>query len=168
MFIIIPVYMVACVMQWKPLYCYKSWDTFSLPSWKKFTIAFDSCIVILVCWSAHAKVCQASSLFVKFPGTKCLRQGGVFSPILFTICTDDLLVGLEDCGIGCFWRNHFGGALCYPDNLVLLAPSASAHKLVLRDCVAFAVLGGLKFNSAKTQLICLGRSTCRGLLNVVF
>ena len=34
-----------------------------------------------------------------------VRQGGVLSPILFTICIDDLLIELERQGIGCFWRH---------------------------------------------------------------
>ena len=39
---------------------------------------------------------------------------------------DDILSDLENPGVGCSWRNHFVGALCYTDDLVLLAPSASA------------------------------------------
>ena len=33
---------------------------------------------------------------------------------------------LESLGVGCFWNNHFAGALAYADDIVLLAPSASA------------------------------------------
>ena len=38
-------------------------------------------------------------------------------------------------------------------DLVLLVPSASALRLMLRDCDSLAALCGLKFNSTKTQLI---------------
>ena len=42
-----------------------------------------------------------SSLLPPFATTNGVHQGGVLSPILFTIYLDDLLTGLEDLGIGC-------------------------------------------------------------------
>ena len=47
----------------------------------------------------------------------------------------------------------FAGALCYADDLVLLAPSPSALRIMLRCCENFSLLRGLRFNSSKTQLI---------------
>ena len=40
-----------------------------------------------------------------------MRQGGVLSPILFTVYIDDLLIELEKKGVGCHWNNLFVGAL---------------------------------------------------------
>ena len=37
-----------------------------------------------------------------FPISNGVRQGGVLSPILFTIYIDDLLDNLRNCGVGCF------------------------------------------------------------------
>ena len=76
-----------------------------------------------------------------------VRQGGVLSPILFTIYIDDLLVDLSNLGVGCFWDSLFAGALCYADDLVLLAPSPSALRIMLRCCENFAVIRGLHFNA---------------------
>ena len=45
------------------------------------------------------------------------------------------------------------GGLCYADDLVLLAPSVSALRMMLSICGTFALSHGLKFNSQKTQLI---------------
>ena len=67
------------------------------------------------------------------------------------------MLSLQNLGVGCSWQSYFTGALCYADDLALLAPSASALQLVLHECEAFAVSRGLKFNSAKTQLIHFGR-----------
>ena len=64
-----------------------------------------------------------------------VRQGGVLPPILFTLYID-LLMDLKDQGVGCFWdmSSYFVGALCYADDLVLLAPSPSALRIMIR-CV---------------------------------
>ena len=61
-------------------------------------------------------------------------------------------------GVGCHWSHHFAGALAYADDVALLAPSASALRLLLCTCESFASDCGLVFNPQKTQLIkfCLG------------
>ena len=83
---------------------------------------------LLLSWysSQQLKVRWANSFSNCFHTTNCVRQGGVLSPILFTIYIDDLLIALEDCGVGCFWKHHFVGAVCYADDISLLAPSPSA------------------------------------------
>ena len=44
--------------------------------------------------------------------------------------------------------------VCYSDDLVLLAPSPSALRIMLNCCENFTIICGLKFNPSKTQLIC--------------
>ena len=82
-----------------------------------------------------------------------VRQGGVLSPILFTIYIDDLLGDLCKLGAGCHWDSLLAGAVCYGDDLVLLAPSPSALRIMLNCCENFVIIHGLKFNPYKTQLI---------------
>ena len=79
-----------------------------------------------------------------------VQQGDVFSPILFTIYLDDLLMGLKNLGIGCHWDGFFVGAVCYADDVALLAPSPSALRLTLLHCETFAASCGLSFNASKT------------------
>ena len=74
-----------------------------------------------------------------------VRQGSVLSPVLFAIYLDGLLEVLSNSGVGCHWRWLFVGAFCYADDIVLLAPCASASH-------------GLLFNASKTQLICFRNS----------
>jgi len=39
----------------------------------------------------------------RFRDSNGVQQGGVLSPILFTIYVDDLLQDLSKLGIGCYW-----------------------------------------------------------------
>ena len=80
-----------------------------------------------------------------------VRQGGVLSPIPFSIYLDSLLLDLSVKGIGCHWDHHFTGA--YADDLVLLAHFASALRFMLKVCEDFASLSGLRFNPEKTTLM---------------
>ena len=63
---------------------------------------------LLLSWysSQQLKVRWAKTFSNCFHTTNGVRQGGVLSPILFTVYIDDLLIALEDCGIGCFWKHH--------------------------------------------------------------
>ena len=77
----------------------------------------------------------------------------MLSPVLFTVYIDDLLHELEKSGVGCYWNQHFVGALCYADDIALLAPSPSALHLMLNTCSQFATTHSLLFNTSKTQLV---------------
>ena len=44
-----------------------------------------------------------------------VKQGGVLSPILFTLYIDKLLIRLKHAHIGCHKNNKFTGALSYSD-----------------------------------------------------
>ena len=83
-----------------------------------------------------------------------VRQGSVLSPVLFSVYLYSLLDRLADSSVGCYWGHQFAGALCYADDLVLLAPTASALRQMLSICDSYATSHGLVFNAKKTQLIC--------------
>ena len=77
-----------------------------------------------------------------FKVTNGVRQGGVLSPILFTIYLDSLLECLQASGRGCYWDNYFAGALCYADDLTILAPSPDALRKMIADCRLLVILMG--------------------------
>ena len=58
-----------------------------------------------------------------------VRQGGVLSPVLFTIYVDELLLQLKHNVVGCHWDHQFAGAFSYTDDLILLAPSPQHYGL---------------------------------------
>ena len=109
----------------------------------------------LLSWYTDQKLCVSwnKKLSDKFSVSNGVRQGGVLSPILFTVYIDDLLLELEKNGVGCYWNQHFVGAVCYADDIALLAPSPSALRLMLSTCTSFAAVHCLVFNASKTQLI---------------
>ena len=45
-----------------------------------------------------------------------IKQGGVLSPILFSIYTDRLLILLKKSGIGCHLNGTYCGVLAYADD----------------------------------------------------
>ena len=94
------------------------------------------------------------SLSNSFSVSNGVRQGGVLSPILFSVYLDGLLQKLADSGAGCHWGHLFAGAVCYADDIVLLAPCPSALRILLNICSTYASTHGLRFNAKKTQLIC--------------
>jgi len=66
-----------------------------------------------------------------FTALNGVKQGAVLSPILYCVYVDDLLLIHSKAGVSCFIGLHFVGALAYTDDLVLLAPTASAMRKLL-------------------------------------
>lgn len=91
-----------------------------------------------------------SDLFTAINGVK---QGGVISPVLFCVYIDDLLVRLSLSGVGCFIGLDFVGALAYADDIVLLAPTPSAMRQMLRICDEYAAAYDIIFNAEKSKFL---------------
>ena len=51
---------------------------------------------------------------------------------------DDLLLRLSSSGVGCYLGMNFVGALAYADDIVMLALSPSAMRILLQICDSYA------------------------------
>ena len=83
-----------------------------------------------------------------------IRQGGILSPILYTIYADELLIRLSRTGMGCHVGHMFAGALCYADDMVLLCPSIKGLQMMINICRDFGVEYDVKYNDKKTVCMC--------------
>ena len=82
-----------------------------------------------------------------------VKQGGVMSPILFSVYLDDLLSRLKNSGYGCCIDGTFLGAFAYADDLILLAPTLFATRCMLDVCETYAEDFNIMFNAQKSKLI---------------
>ena len=84
-----------------------------------------------------------------------VKQGGVLSPTLFTCYIDGLLDRLKRSGIACFVGPEYVGGISYANDLIILAPSVSALKTMIKICKKYnAVEYHIKFNGKKSNLMC--------------
>ncbi len=58
-----------------------------------------------------------------FGANNRVKQGSVLSPILFTLCLDDLIAELEDSGDCCRIGMNIFGIVGFADDLKRLSPS---------------------------------------------
>jgi hypothetical protein len=87
-----------------------------------------------------------------------VKQGGVLSPILFTIYIDELLLKLKQSSLGCHFNSQYVGVLGYADDLTLMSPSIRSLNKMLDICKYFAADFNITFNPKKTLCIKFGTS----------
>jgi hypothetical protein len=64
---------------------------------------------------------------------------------------DNLLIALSKAGVGFFIAPTFVGALAYADDIVLIAPTATAMRKLLALCDSYARDYCILFNAHKTK-----------------
>ena len=86
-----------------------------------------------------------------------VKQGGVLSPVLFSVYMDGLLNRLKNTKVGCYVGQIFVGAMAYADDVILLAPTRSAMQTMLNTCSSYAKEFQVLFNPNKSIHILFGQ-----------
>ena len=84
-----------------------------------------------------------------------VRQGGVLSPKLFAIYTDDLSQDLAMCESGCYVNEQCMNRVMYTDDICLLTPSAIVLQWMLDVCFDFSIRNDIMFNPIKSVCVVL-------------
>lgn len=113
----------------------------------------SSVVNLLKIWytNSQTRVSFAGSRSRAFGAKHGVRQGGHLSPTLFAILYDTLLQELKRSNLGCQINGVYCGSFAYADDLVLLAPSYSALKKMLKICESWSNRNNIHFNGAKSQ-----------------
>lgn len=102
------------------------------------TLAFIVRVSINLHTGNYVRVHWCLILSDKFLAVNGVKLGGILSHILLCLYVDGLLMALSQAGVVCFIGDNFVGALAHADDIVLLAPSASALCTVLAICDIYA------------------------------
>ena len=112
----------------------------------------DACLVrMLMNWyeSQYFYVRWGNNTSEGFSVSNGVRQGGVLSPYLFNVYTDQLSSQLTKSKVGCHYLgcvNH----LYYADDMILLAPTPYGLQKMLEICEEYATDHDILFNTKKT------------------
>ena len=75
-----------------------------------------------------------------------VKQGGVISPLLFSIYIDNLFAALKQLGLGCHVGLTYAGAFGYADDIALISPSIYGIKKMIAVCESHALEYHITFN----------------------
>jgi len=76
-----------------------------------------------------------------------VRQGGVLSPILFSVFLDSIICKLRTSGYGACIGSHYFGCLLYADDIMLVSHSVYVMQIMLDICSEEAVSLDFTFNT---------------------
>ena len=82
-----------------------------------------------------------------------VKQGGVISPLLFSLYIDELFLLLKESDMGCHVGLTTAGAFGYADDIALVAPSLTSLKQMIKICEQFAGSHSITFNPLTTKLL---------------
>ena len=125
--------------------------------WKLFSKLLDRgapsyLVNLLVYWytSQDFIVRWGSSLSPPFKTGNGIRQGGILSPYLYNVYTDQLSATLRGKAIGCFIHDLCINSLSYADDMVLLAPTLESLQTLINVCQEYATDHDIIYNTTKT------------------
>jgi hypothetical protein len=97
-----------------------------------------------------------------------VRQGGILSPLIFSIYMDNLSTRLNDSKVGCFVNGYLYNHLVYADDTAIFAPSANALQKLLKICDTFSVESDIIYNVKKSMCMIVKPKTWKFPIRPVF
>ncbi len=75
-----------------------------------------------------------------------ISQGGVISPLLYTVYADELIHRLEEEAIGYHIGSKYYGAICYADDMQILCPSVCGLQSMINICAEYGIVYDITYN----------------------
>ena len=142
--------------------CSKAFDTvvssklFDILIGKGLCPLITRLLINLYC-NIEASVVWNNHYSEKFKINMGVKQGGVISPILFSLYVDLLTEKIIKSKVGCYIGEVCSAILVYADDIVLMAPSRTAMQSLLNICQDFGDEYNLRYNPDKCELTMFGK-----------
>ena len=129
----------------------------------------DIIVRFMMAWycSQHFTVRWGNTLSLPFSVSNGVRQGGILSPQFFNIYINDLSDDLNSSNVGCIMNDTVFNHLSYADDMVLMAPSASALQFLLNLCDNYAQSHDIIYNITKSVCMCIQPSNHKIAFNPI-
>ena len=85
-----------------------------------------------------------------------VKQGAILSPLLYSLFVNELLVTLEQSGLGVKIGSVYCGALMYADDLALIASSAQELQAMMDIVFQYATKWRYCINPLKSKVLVFG------------
>ena len=143
-----PIYM--CSLDAEKAFGCCNWFTLFSKLAEKDIPTFIITFLIKLYRNGSAHVNYISSRSATFSLTQGVRQGGILSPYLYNLYTEDLITNIKSMNIGTFLTNKTHTAIIvYADDIILLSPSSKHLQSMVAKCEDYGHTHGLKFNQSK-------------------
>ena len=150
------------------LYASKAFDTIQFVKMFKRLIERDICpligrLIAAIFINQQVRVEWGNHFSKPFVTSNGVKQGGVLSPVLFTLYIDKLLNRLRQSKLGCYVGDIFMGAFAYADDVALLAPTIMSSNKLINVCVSFGREYHVLFNPIKSKLLAFNCATTENI-----
>ena len=107
--------------------------------------------------NTSSKIRLGNNLSESFTTSLGVKQGGVLSPILFSIFFNELIDTINSTNTGIKWTTISINCLLYADDIVIITKNAKDLKKCLTKITEYGIKWRCSFNGKKSQVVIHGR-----------